>query len=54
MVESGIQQLWVTSYNISYPCIERTPMITIEEEVFLDKEGIEVRFCCACPVVMCG
>jgi hypothetical protein len=54
MVECGIEQLRIPSGYIAYPCIERTPVVTIEEEVLFNEERFQVGRCGACPVVMGG
>jgi hypothetical protein len=54
VVKSRIEQLWISSGDIAYPCVERTPVVTIEEEVLFNEEGFQVGRCGACPVVMGG
>ena len=54
MIEGGIEQLRITACYIAYPGVKRSPVVAVEEEMFLDKEVGEVGLGSAGPVVVSG
>ena len=53
VIECRVKKLGVEPQYIADGGVEGSPVIAIEQKAFFDEKGIEVRFCGACPVIMC-